>query len=78
MLHTPFWDTFKIRTSTYDMKLKLYRYRNASNKRTGAYYFLELEGGRLFKGVRLFEESTWSTHYGRSKIEDVLIVEKLG
>ena len=38
-------------------------YRNASNKRPGAYQFLELEDGRLFeighlfKGGRLFQKS---------------------
>ena len=31
------------------------RYRNASNKRPGAYQFLEFEGGRLFEGGCLFE-----------------------
>ena len=30
-------------------------YRNASNKRPGAYWFLGLEGGRLFGDGRLFE-----------------------
>ena len=30
-------------------------YRNASNKRPGAYQFSELEGGRLFEGGSLFE-----------------------
>ena len=30
-------------------------YRNASNKRPGACYFLEPEGGRFFEGGQFFE-----------------------
>ena len=33
-----------------------YIYRNALNKRPGAYQFLELEGGRSFEGRRLFQK----------------------
>ena len=33
------------------------KYRNASNKRPGAYQFLGLEYGRLFEGARLFQKS---------------------